>query len=278
MAKPFRQRPRHERFPGKDPHRSPQDEGTLAGAGDPPAPPREGPGTLYVVATPIGNLEDVTLRALRILREAPVIACEDTRTTGMLLKHLGIERGDRRMVAYHDVNERRACHLLVDILKTGTDIALVSDAGTPLVSDPGYRVVSIAREAGLPVVPVPGPCAAVTALAASGLPTDRFTFYGFPPAKAGRRERLAQSLDESHGTCIFYVPARQVPKFLADLEGACPAWRVVVCRELTKMFEEFVSGTPAEVQAALAGRTLKGEVTLLAAPPVGGDPVPVDDD
>ena len=112
----------------------------------------------------------------------------------------------------------------------------------------------------------------------SGLPTDRFTFYGFPPAKAGRRERLAQSLDESHGTCIFYVPARQVPKFLADLEGACPAWRVVICRELTKMFEEFVSGTPAEALAALAGRTLKGEVTLLAAPPVGGDPVPIDDD
>lgn len=276
MAKPFRQRPRNDRPPRKDPGRSSPDTGSHARSDEPPAA-AEGPGTLYVVATPIGNLEDITVRALRILREAPVIACEDTRTTGMLLQHLGIERGDRRMVAYHDVNERRACHLLVDILKGGTDVALVSDAGTPLVSDPGYRVVSIAREAGLPVVSVPGPCAAVAALASSGLPTDRFTFYGFPPAKSGRRERLAQSLDDQHGTCIFYVPARQVPKFLLDLEGACPTWRVVICRELTKMFEEFIAGTPAEVQAALVGRTLKGEVTMLAAPPIGGEPVPDDD-
>lgn len=231
-----------------------------------------------MVATPLGNLEDVTLRALRILREAPVIACEDTRTTGMLLKHLGVERGDRRMVSYHDVNERRACHLLVQILWSGVDVALVSDAGTPLVSDPGYRVVSLAREEGLPVVPVPGPCAAVAALSVAGLPSDRFTFYGFPPAKAGRRDRLVQSLDDDRGTCIFYVPARQVPAMLAAFEAAHPAWRIVVGRELTKMFEEFIEGTPAEVLAAVAGRVLKGEVTLLAAPPAGGDPAPDADD
>jgi 16S rRNA (cytidine1402-2'-O)-methyltransferase len=238
---------------------------------------QNGPGTLFVVATPIGNLEDITLRALRVLREADVFACEDTRTTGMLLKLLGVERGERRMVAYHDVNERRACQVLLDILKSGQNIALVSDAGTPLISDPGYRVVSLLREAGMPVVAVPGPCAAVAALGVSGLPTDRFTFFGFPPAKSGRRQRLISSLDGMRGTCVFYVPARQIPALLTDFQAFHPRWRLVVARELTKMFEEFIAGTAAEVQAAIAGRTLKGEVTLLAAAPIEGDDASGDD-
>jgi 16S rRNA (cytidine1402-2'-O)-methyltransferase len=249
----------------------------------PPGGPAESspdgtPGTLYVVATPIGNLEDVTLRALRVLREAPVLACEDTRSTGLLLQRLEIPRNDRRMVPYHDVNERRQSQLLLQILQSGQDVALVSDAGTPLVSDPGYRVVALAREAGIPVVPVPGACAAVAALCASGLPTDRFTFLGFLPAKAGRRARLLQSLDGERGTCVFYVPARAVDAALADLQAAHPDWTVVVARELTKVFEEFATGTPATVRAALAGRALKGEVTLLAAPPVREGAEPPDPD
>ena len=158
------------------------------------------------------------------------------------------------MVAYHDVNERSQSRLLVEILQSGQDVALVSDAGTPLVSDPGFRVVSQAREAGVPVVPVPGPCAAVSALCASGMPTDRFTFLGFLPAKAGRRARLLESLDEAQGTCIFYVPARSVDAALEVLVAARPAWRVVIARELTKVFEEFVAGTPAQVREAFSGR------------------------
>jgi len=270
MGKASRNRLRGDPFRGNE-QRVPHPEA-------PASPPVAGPGTLHVVATPIANLEDVTPRALRVLREAAVIACEDTRVTGMLLKHLGIERGDRRLVPYHDVNERRACHQLVEILQAGQDVALVSDAGTPLLSDPGYRVVSMCRELHLPVVPVPGPCAAVAALCAAGLPSDRFTFYGFLPAKSGRRLRLVETLREDGGTCIFYVPARQVDAVLADFQAARPDWRVVVARELTKMFEEFLSGTAAEVRASVAGRVLKGEVTLLAAPPADAKPIDPDAD
>lgn len=261
---------RHDRSRGRPAAPQFRPEPATAPAADAPAPRDPapgGPGTLFVVATPIGNLEDVTLRALRVLREAHVLACEDTRSTGLLLQRLEIPRAERRLVPYHDVNERRQSHLLLEILLSGQDVALVSDAGTPLVSDPGYRVVSLAREAGIPVVPVPGACAAVAALCASGLPTDRFTFLGFLPAKSGRRARLLQSLDPERGTCVFYVPARSVDAALKDLEASHPDWTVVVARELTKVFEEFATGTPAAVRAALAGRTLKGEVTLLAAPP-----------
>jgi 16S rRNA (cytidine1402-2'-O)-methyltransferase len=222
-----------------------------------------GTGTLYVVATPIGNVEDLSPRALRVLREAPVLACEDTRHTGVLLKRLGVEHGDRRFIAYHDANEQRQAPVLMDLLRRGLDVAIVTNAGTPLVSDPGYRIASAAREAGVPVVPIPGPCAAIAALSASGLPSDRFTFYGFLPVKSGRRERMLRSIGPDTGTAIFYVPARSLEKVLPELAAIHPAARVVIARELTKVFEEFIAGTAAGCIGQLAGRVPKGEVTLL---------------
>jgi len=221
------------------------------------------PGTLYLVATPIGNLEDITVRARRVLTEADVIACEDTRHTGLLLSRLEIDRAGRRLLAYHDVNERRQAPVLLGLLREGLDCALVTDAGTPGISDPGYRVASQAREAGIPVVPIPGPCAAVAALSASGLPSDRFTFLGFTAPKSARRERQFRELHPEQGTCIFYVPARNLDQVLDELGRAHPACRVVIARELTKLYEEFIQGTPASCRAAIAGRSVKGEVTLL---------------
>ncbi len=221
------------------------------------------PGTLFVVATPIGNVEDMSPRALRVLSEVPVLACEDTRRTGVLLKRLGVGKGDQRFVAYHDHNEARAAPRLLQVLRQGRDVALVTNAGTPLVSDPGYRLVAAARREGVPVVPVPGPCAAVAALSASGLPADRFTFFGFPPVKPGRRGRMWDEVDPSRGTCVFHVPARSLTRALEELAARHPAARVVVAREMTKVFEEFVAGTPGECLAALSGRAVRGEVTLL---------------
>jgi 16S rRNA (cytidine1402-2'-O)-methyltransferase len=221
-------------------------------------------GILYVVATPIGNVEDLSPRAIRVLSEVPVLACEDTRHTGVLLKRLGVEHGDRRFVAYHDANEQRQAPYLLQVLLRGQDVAVVSNAGTPLVSDPGYRLVSAARVAGVKVVPVPGACAAIAALSASGLPSDRFTFLGFLPVKSGRRRKAIEAaVAPEAGTAIFYVPARSLDKALTDLAEVAPACRVVIARELTKVFEEFVTGTPGECLAAIEGRVLKGEVTLL---------------
>lgn len=224
-------------------------------------------GILYVVATPIGNLEDISVRARRILSEAPVIACEDTRLTGMLFKALEIDRTGRRMVAYHDLNERKMAGPLIQILLGGTDIALVSDAGTPLVSDPGYRVVSEAAAVGIRVVPIPGPCSPVLALSAAGLPSDRFTFMGFVEAKSARRLRVFESISRDIGTVIFFVPARTLEKVLGELAQTQPDCTVVVARELTKLFEEFVRGRPSECIAAFSGRVIKGEVTLLVSIP-----------
>ena len=220
-------------------------------------------GTLYVVATPIGNVEDLTPRALRVLTESPVLACEDTRHTGVLLARLGVPHGDRRFIAYHDVNEHRQAPVLLDLLRRGNDIALVSNAGTPLISDPGYRVVSMARAEGIAVIPVPGPCAAIAALSASGLPSDRFTFFGFLPVKSGRRERILRSVGDATGTAIFYVPARSLAKFLPEIAAIHPAARVVIARELTKVFEEYIVGTAAQCLEKIGERTLKGEVTML---------------
>jgi len=224
---------------------------------------QRGPGTLYVVATPIGNLDDLSPRALRVLSEVPVLACEDTRRTGMLLKRLGVVRAERRYLAYHEHNEVRVAPRIVSLLRDGLDVALVTNAGTPLVSDPGYRLVAAARREGLPVVPIPGPCAAIAALCASGLPTDRFTFLGFLPARASARARVWADLREDRGTCIFYVPARSLERALVELSGVHPDARVVVARELTKVFEEFVCGTPEGCLQALRSRRPRGEVTLL---------------
>ena len=220
-------------------------------------------GILYVVATPIGNIEDLSPRALRILTETPILACEDTRHTGILLKRLDVPHGDRRFIAYHDMNETRQAPHLLSMLLEGQDVALVSNAGTPLISDPGFRLVAAARAAGIAVIPIPGPCAAIAALSASGLPSDRFTFYGFLPVKSGRRERLLSGLSQEQGTAIFYVPARSLEKILGEIGGLHPTAKVVIARELTKVFEEFIAGTPAECQALISDRTIKGEVTML---------------
>jgi 16S rRNA (cytidine1402-2'-O)-methyltransferase len=233
------------------------------------------PGILYVVATPIGNLEDMTFRAVRILKEAGLIACEDTRQTRKLLDHYGI---DRPTISYHEHNEAARAAELVARLLEGTTVALVSDAGMPLVSDPGYRVVKAAIENGVPVQPVPGASALVAALAASGLPTDEFHFGGFLPAKAGQRRRTLEELAGERATLVFYEAPHRIVETLREVAEALGPRPVVVARELTKMHEEFLRGTAGEVAETLAAReTVKGEITLLvgraAAPPPDESPL-----
>ena len=218
-------------------------------------------GVLYLVSTPIGNLEDITMRAARVLREADLIACEDTRHTRRLLDHLGIAK---RAVSYHEHNETSRAAELVERLTRGENIALVSDAGTPLISDPGYRVVNAAIEAGIAVVPIPGASAVLAALAASGLPTDEFRFCGFLPAKATQRRKLLESLRSEQCTLIFYEAPHRVLESLEDVTASMGSRPVVVARELTKLHEEFLRGSAEEVRAQLAARdAVKGEITLL---------------
>jgi len=218
-------------------------------------------GSLYLVATPIGNLEDITYRAVRILREAGLIACEDTRHTRKLLEHYGISTP---LVSYHEHNEAARAEELAAKLEAGMNIALVSDAGMPLVSDPGYRVVAAAIRAGIRVIPVPGPSAVVAALAGAGLATDSFYFGGFLPAKSGQRARALEALQGQTATLVFYEAPHRILETLEDVERLLGPRPVVVARELTKVHEEFLRGTAAEVRAALASRpSVKGEITLL---------------
>jgi 16S rRNA (cytidine1402-2'-O)-methyltransferase len=220
-------------------------------------------GTLYLVATPIGNLEDITLRALRVLKQADLIACEDTRQTRKLLDHYGIAKP---AVSYHEHNEAERAQELAGKLAEGARIALVSDAGMPLVSDPGYRLVQAAIAAGARVEPVPGPSALLAALAASGLATDAFHFGGFLPAKEGQRRRTLEALRGENATLIFYEAPHRIVETLQAVEEVLGPRRVVVARELTKVHEEFLRGIVAEVRAELAGRqSVKGEITLLVA-------------
>jgi 16S rRNA (cytidine1402-2'-O)-methyltransferase len=218
---------------------------------------------LYVVGTPIGNLEDISLRALRVLKGVDLIACEDTRHTRKLLDHYGIAT---RTISYHEHNEPSRAAELVQRLEHGEHIALVSDAGMPGVSDPGYRVVKAAVDRGIPVVPIPGPAAFVAALAASGLPTDAFQFGGFVPSKTGeRRQALAQVADAPE-TQIFYEAPHRLLETLQDIvEILGPERPVVVARELTKLHEEFVRGPAIEVLRSLKDREggIRGEITLL---------------
>ncbi len=214
-----------------------------------------------MVATPIGNLEDITLRAVRVLREADLIACEDTRHTRKLLDHFGIARP---MVSYHEHNEAARAAELVARLAEGANVALVSDAGTPLVSDPGYRLVTAAIAADIPVVPIPGPSAAICALAAAGLPTDCFRFCGFLPPKSGQRRTIFEQLKRDTCTLIFYEAPHRILDALDDVAAVMGARGVVVARELTKVHEEFLRGTAAEVRSKLAAApAIKGEITLL---------------
>jgi 16S rRNA (cytidine1402-2'-O)-methyltransferase len=219
---------------------------------------------LYLVATPIGNLEDITLRALRVLRSVDRIACEDTRQTQKLLNHFGIRTPT---VSYHMHNEgARAEELLAD-LRQGARIAVVSDAGTPGIADPGGQIAAAAIAAGVPVFPVPGANAAISALIASGLGTDRFTFHGFLPAKAGARRTALETLPRDAATHIFYEAPHRILETLADVASVLgPAQRIVVARELTKLHEEFLRGTVAEIRVEMAGRDrVRGEIVLLLA-------------
>lgn len=218
------------------------------------------PSTLYLVATPIGNLEDITLRALRVLRECDVIAAEDTRHTGSLLKHFGISKP---LLSYFQFNEARRSEEIIGRLQRGEKVALVTDAGSPGISDPGERVVKAAVAAGLRVEAVPGACALVAGLTASGLPADEFHFVGFLPHKSGQRRKRLESLRSVPGTLILYESPYRIGKLLGELLEVYPQRRVVLARELTKKFEEFLRGTPAELLAIAEKRSLKGEFVVL---------------
>jgi 16S rRNA (cytidine1402-2'-O)-methyltransferase len=203
-------------------------------------------GMLFVIATPIGNLNDISNRALQTLREADVIACEDTRHTIKLLNHFGIQKS---MTSYHDFNEEHKAAELVDKLSGGITVALVSDAGTPAIADPGYRLVRLCRQRGIPVVAIPGPNAAVTALSASGLPSDEFMFLGFlPPKKNARREKL-RSVANVACTLIFYEAPHRIEAALEDMKDMLGDREVCIARELTKIHEEFLFGTMSQVLA-----------------------------
>jgi 16S rRNA (cytidine1402-2'-O)-methyltransferase len=220
-------------------------------------------GILYVVATPIGNLEDITYRAVRVLGQVNWIACEDTRQTRKLLDHYGIKTAQ---ISYHEHNELERSKELCSRLLGGESGALVSDAGVPLISDPGYRLVHSAVGAGVVVQPVPGPSALLAALSASGLPTDAFHFGGFLPAKPGQRVHALEALKNEHATLIFYEAPHRVVEALADIQTVLGDRDVVVAREITKIHEEFLHGTASELVAQLAARdVIKGEITLLVA-------------
>ena len=221
------------------------------------------PGTLYLVATPIGNLEDITLRALRTLKECDVVAAEDTRRTGQLLRHFGISRP---LLSCFQFNEAKRSEQILERLRRGEKIALVTDAGSPGISDPGERVVRAAIAAGFRVEPVPGPSALVAALTASGLPTGEFHFIGFLPHKSGQRRRILERLQPLAGTLVLYESPYRIEKLLLELQDLFAARQVVLARELTKKFEQFLRGTPAELLERLRQRSLKGEFVVILGP------------
>ena len=217
-------------------------------------------GTLFIVATPIGNLEDITLRALRILKTVDLIAAEDTRHTRKLLTHYDISTP---LTSYHDHNEATKVPVLVETLLAGKNIALVSDAGTPCISDPGYRLVKGAVEADIPVVPIPGPSMLTALMSVGGLPTDRFAFEGFLPAKQGQRQRALRELCREKRPLIFYESPHRLLSTLTDLAQIFGDRRIVVGRELTKQFEEILRGPISAVCRAFHNRSVKGEVALV---------------
>jgi 16S rRNA (cytidine1402-2'-O)-methyltransferase len=218
------------------------------------------PGTLYVVATPLGNLEDVTLRALRVLKEVAVIACEDTRRTRILLSHFGIHAP---VTSYFEHNKLRKGARLIETLGRGQSVALVTDAGTPGISDPGFLLVKQAREAGVPVVPVPGPSAVVTALSAAGVPADRFVFDGFLPVKPRRRVHRLEALRDLEMTVVCYESPHRILPALDAIAQVFGEREIVVARELTKQFEEIVRGPAATLKARFEAGPVRGEFTLI---------------
>ncbi len=218
------------------------------------------PGTLYIIATPIGNLEDITLRGIRILKDTDVIAAEDTRHTQTLLRHFAI---NTPLTSYHDQNERAKTVQLVARLERGESIALVSDAGTPGISDPGYRLVVEATRVGIRVVPIPGPSALIAALSASGLPTDGFNFRGFLPARKRERRSKLQELRVDRYSIVVYETPHRLKESLDDIREILGERRIVLAREVTKIHEEFLRGRISEVIAEIAHREIRGEVTLI---------------
>jgi 16S rRNA (cytidine1402-2'-O)-methyltransferase len=219
--------------------------------------------TLSVVATPIGNLEDITLRAVRVLKEADLIACEDTRQTQKLLQHYGIHK---ELVSYHEHNELTRAPELVIQLEQGAEVALVSDAGMPVVSDPGYRLVAQCLRHHIPVIPIPGPSAFVAALAASGLPTDEFLFVGFLPSRAGARRKKLEALKVEPRVIVLYEAPHRLAETLSDATEILGSRPAVVAREVTKIHEEFLRGSLAELRDAARKRTPRGEITLVIGP------------
>ena len=221
------------------------------------------PGTLYVVATPIGHLEDITLRALRVLSSVDIIAAEDTRHTRKLLTHHGLSRP---LVSFHAHNERRQVLHLLALLQEGRSIALVTDAGTPGISDPGYALLQALIPHAIPIVPIPGPAAVIAALCIAGLPTDRFVFEGFLPAKSGRRRQRLEALRDEPRTIVLYESPYRLVRLLQEIVACLgPERRVVVTRELTKHFEEVQRGTASALLDVFQARSVRGECTVLIA-------------
>ncbi len=222
------------------------------------------PATLFVVATPIGHLDDMTYRAVETLKAVDLVACEDTRTSGVLLSHYGI--GTRR-VAYHEHNAERQRPMLLAALAEGRSVALISDAGTPLISDPGYQLVRAARAQGNRVVTVPGPSSVIAALSVGGLPTDRFLFAGFLSPKSAARRRALSELANVRATLVLFESPQRIGGLLEDIAAVLGAREVSLCRELTKRFEEVRGGTPAELLATLEAQPARGELVVLIGPP-----------
>jgi len=241
---------------------------------DTPARPQhnlpEKTGRLYLVATPIGNLEDITLRALRLLGEADLIACEDTRHTAKLLQHYGI---NKPTLSYHEHNEASRADQLLHRLEQGAQIVLVTDAGTPVISDPGHRLVSLCLKKQIPVIPIPGPSAAVAALAASGLPAEEFLFVGFLPSRPTARRKMLQNLAKENRTLVFYESPHRLADTLADALECLGRRRAVVAREMTKIHEEFLRGDLAELLVRVQKQPVRGEITLLVGPPLQGEEI-----
>jgi 16S rRNA (cytidine1402-2'-O)-methyltransferase len=227
-------------------------------------------GALYIVPTPIGNLEDVTFRAVRVLKEVDLIAAEDTRHSQVLLNHYGIRT---RLTSYHEHNERSKTRELVEQLRQGISIALLTDAGTPMISDPGYRLVREAIRAGLQVIPLPGPSAVTAALSAAGLPTDRFGFEGFLPAKKSERRNSLEALKGDTRTLIFYEAPHRLKETLADMAEIFGDREVAIGREISKVHEEFLRGAIREILAMIEQQNVRGEITLVVQGAIGGAPV-----
>lgn len=228
--------------------------------------------TLYIVATPIGNLEDITFRALRILKEVDLIAAEDTRHSLKLLNHFGISRP---MTSYFDHNQHLKGERILEHLRSGKSVALISDAGTPGIADPGYRLVRDALDEGIPVVPIPGANAAITALSVGGLPTDQFTFAGFPPPRQGKRRTFLAQLQQLPGTLVIYEAPHRLSATLEDIRAVMGERQLVIARELTKLYEELSRGTVSQVLAALPEGKLRGEVVILIG--ASGEVIPATD-